>query len=167
MGWVATGTVAFPALFIVIRITHYEDKIPDMIGQVNTWLGEIEAQLQTEIETLASMVRANRNFERVLSITSNFSAVKEIQKELDKAETNNSARIDLDIATAVLIIVTGLLYYGSSFPNYDSAYNLSFLAGAGTVVSAILWASSVWAFYSTQSQYSKFKRLIRTRQLNP
>ena len=159
----AALAITITGVFIFIRITHFAKEIPALIAESNVWLKEIESQLETEINTVASQAQGHRNFENVLSIASKFSAAKTMNDELDHSELTNSSRVKLDMGVMALIILDALLWYGSGFSTLNAADNLSGWAGIVAIFGGLLWALSLATFYGTYSQCSERGRQIRKR----
>jgi hypothetical protein len=161
VGWVATGTTALTAVFIVIRITHFSKEIPEMIEKIDAWLKDIEKDLEAEIEKIAKVEHDKRKFEDVLTITSNFSAAKSMQEELDESEKDNIARIRLDLAVIVGIIVTGILFYAATLPSYADIGVLAFLAA---YFMGMFWFIGIYSFYLSYSLILRMGRTIRKKK---
>ncbi len=86
------SAVAITLVFLFIRIDKWEEMIPELIKQSEAWLGEIQTRLGNEVNTVVDAGAQQDKVDSVVSIASQFSAVKSINTELDRLEVDNSAR---------------------------------------------------------------------------
>jgi hypothetical protein len=154
---------------LVTGVTYFEDRIPLCIEKVDAWLVEIQADLGKEIKAWSKNKKEEKGYEQILSVASKFSAVKGMNEELDQMELRNSRQVKLNIVA--LIAIAGAVitfYYADAQSPLTIVYDdLVALATLVTFLAAVFWLVSVFSFYGLYSDYSRLKRLVRQKVLEP
>ena len=164
-GFAAAITVAM----FVTGITYFEDRIPACMEKVDAWLKDIQEDLGTEITLWSETKKHEKGYEQILSVASEFSAVKSMNEQLDFMELRNSRQVKLNliILAAIAGAVLAFYYANDQIPN-STAYDQAMLsAGIVSLLAGFLWVAGLFAFYNLYSDYSKLKRLVRQRALEP
>lgn len=163
-GLIGAGA-AITTVFLLIRITHFDDEIPKQMDRTSVWLNEIEKELEQGVTNAnASPGGVSTSFvPQIVGMASKFSAVKAISDKLETLETDNSLFVKTDLLTVGGLVLTGVLYYGASFPDLANAYDFTTLANAAGALSGSLWALGFYWFYSTYTELSTLSHKIRKK----
>jgi hypothetical protein len=165
----AAFAAAFTGAMLVTGITYFEDRIPECMGKVDVWLEEIQDDLGKEVIAWCETKKEEDGYDQILSVASEFSAVTSMNKQLDFMELRNSRQVKLHMLTVGAIAAAVLVFYdaGAQVP-FSSAYDEAF--SSATIIAifaALLWILGLFVFFSLYSDYSKLKRLVRQRVVEP
>ena len=150
-------------------ITYFEDRIPDRIKEVDAWLKEVQEELGKEITRWCKSDKEEREYEQILSVASEFSAVKGMGEELDAMEVRNSGQVKMNLLTLLMIGGSVIVfYYAGAQDSQSLLYSESIgLATLIALIAVTLWLVGLASFYSLYSDYSRLKRLVRLKVLEP
>lgn len=108
----ATLALGITIALQTLRATHYDGKLDALKKKLSDWLEEIENELKGELKALITQGAADPSIDKVVSIASKFSAVKEMDKRVDELHTSNenSVRTSIVVALAVIGVAAAVLF---------------------------------------------------------
>lgn len=140
--------IGLTGVFIFIRITYFDEKIPDQIKLVEDWLKKLEDDLEKYLASGQTKVAD------VLSKATFYSATLSKKTELESMEKECTNGVKFDMFTIGMIV----------FAIFSYLFALSDIILITTVVASVLWIFGIYTFHNLYSRYAHLKRLIRLRK---